>query len=129
MVLKKDNLITELPYLWREFKISFDVLISKFIGNWQSIIHFTINGDNSQIGDRIPGVWISSSQDFHICQALNGNKKCYTGIKTVVDKWINVEISQTLLNNKAGRQVETDPHPPFSSFNLKGNKYKHVLSR
>ena len=108
--LKRNNLITVLPCIGKEYKISFDVFISKFIANWQSIIHFTVGEDNAKYGDRTPGVWISNQKTFYICSALNGNKDyCFKSTNVQqLGKWINVEISQTFVKDQAGRYIDKE---------------------
>ena len=106
MVLKKNNLLTVLPYIGREFKISFDILVSKFGPGWQSVIHFTTDGNHGIYGYRIPGLWVFQDKTLSIRSALNGNEHVYTHQPVLeVEKWINVEISQILFENKA-RQIE-----------------------
>ena len=105
MVVTKNNLLTVLPYIGREFKISFDFLISNYGAGWKSIIHFTTDGNWEKYGDRAPGIWIGPDKDLYICSAINGNTNVCHHVKTT-QQWMSVEISQTLINNKAGGQVE-----------------------
>ena len=116
IVLQRNKLLTVLPYLGREFKISFDLFITKYgTPKWNyyysrlalawSIIHFTLGGDMENEGDRIPGIFIYPKTK--VCQIwMNWN--IIHDVKTELQekKWINFEISQTLINKKAGRQVE-----------------------
>ena len=110
MVIERNNLITVLPHIEKEFKISFAILISKYGADWQSVIHFTEDGNFGIYGDRIPGLWFSHDKKLHVGSALNGNYNYVYAHHTVlqVEKWINLEISQTLINNKARRQFEEE---------------------
>ena len=101
--LKKNNLVTELPYIGKEYKISFDLFVTKFgAEDYQSVIHFTTSGNAEKYGDRTPGVWMCKTKKLHISSALNGNVNNFYDDPTVQEeqKWINVEISQTLMDNK-----------------------------
>ena len=103
-VLTRDNLLTILPIIGRTFEISFDILISKYEtrGVFQSIINFSADQANKEpqkYGDRHPGVWIHSTQkNLYICSTLNGNANyCFRHTPVLpVEKWIHIEISQTL---------------------------------
>ena len=101
LILKKGYLLTTVPFLWKEFKLSFDVFISKFTSGWQNIVHFTTGGNDPDYGERIPGVWIADDKQFHIRFALNGNGDGgYRGTVATSGEWIHLEISQTLIDNK-----------------------------
>ena len=103
LVVEKDNLITELPFIGKEYRISFDVFISEYGTGWQSVIHFTVDGDIAKYGDRIPGVFIYQDKKMYIASAINGNRNYVYGHTTVIPKgkWSQVEISQKLINSKA----------------------------
>ena len=108
MDIKKSNLVTTLPYIAEEYKISFDLFVTKHITDtWQSVIHFTAGGNVGKYGDRIPGIWINKNKKLYIMSALNGiPHKTYNFPKVLEEgKWINVEISQTLVDNKVGKPV------------------------
>jgi hypothetical protein len=98
MVLKA-NMIKKLPYIGKEFKISFDVFVSMFGNGFQSIIHFTKGGNGGAYGDRTPGVWMSGQRTLHVTTAANGQWNFgYTSKIVLPEKqWICVEISQNLL--------------------------------
>ena len=101
LILRKNNLLTTIPSIGKEFRITVDVLISNFVGSWQSIVHFTAAGDCCNVGDRVPGVWIASNKQFYIKFALNGyGDGGYLGTIATSGEWINLDISQTLIANK-----------------------------
>ena len=111
MVLKKNNLITVLTDIGREFNISFDLLVSTFTQHkqeWRSVIHFTIDGKGGKYGQRTPGIFFFNWR-LEIYSAVNGNPNyAYKhGTKLEVKKWMNLEISQTLIDYKEGRQVKS----------------------
>ena len=56
-VLKKGDLITNLDYIGKEFKVEFDFWINKLVPGYSSIIHLTQGGNYARYGDRIPAVW------------------------------------------------------------------------
>ena len=101
--LTKNNLITELPFLGKEYQLTFELKVTKFgADDYQSVIHLTATGVNCcNMGDRTPGVWITKDQKIGIASAVNGGHfwKVYP---TVLEenKWILIEISQTLVEGK-----------------------------
>ena len=59
LVLKKDQLFTVLPYIRRQYRITFDVYISSYGSqHWYSILHFTQSGNAERYGDRRNHVYI-----------------------------------------------------------------------
>ena len=102
MVLKKNNLLYTVPTLSKQFTVSFDVYINKFV-SYQSILRLTSTDVNCcNLGDRVPGVWIYGGK-FYISFALNGNaNKVYHGTVAKAGEWISVKISQNLINSKVG---------------------------
>ena len=107
MVLKKDHLITVLPYLGREFKISFEVYLSSFASvDWVNVIHFTTGGNDRNYGYRIPAIFVTKYNQFHIICSLNGitNKQFVTKPQPL-KKWIPLIITQKPSNGKVNLHV------------------------
>ena len=108
MDIKKSNLVTTLPYIAEEYKILFDLFVTKHITDtWQSLIHFTTGGNHGKYGDRIPGLWINKNKKLYIMSAVNWNPTHIYNFPKVLEegKWINVEVSQTLVDNKVGKTL------------------------
>ena len=101
---KADRLVKTLPTLGKEYRVSFDIFINSFNTGWESVLHLTATGkDCCNYGDRVPAVFINGgSKKFHISSALNGNGNSYYNVPSSLrtGEWINVEISQSLINNK-----------------------------
>ena len=74
MGIRINNLVTTLLFIGKEYKISFDLLVSKFqvSGYYRSIIHFTTGINHGKHGDRTPGIWIISNK-LHSASPLNEN--------------------------------------------------------
>ena len=104
--LKKNNQITVLPFLGKEYRLLFELKVTKFgTEAHQSVIHLTLGGNAEKYGDRTPGVWITNTKLFGIASAISGNLNSYQDLPTVLEenKWIRVEISQTLMDEKVRR--------------------------
>ena len=107
----KNNLIAELPYLGKEYKISFELLITEFPSssssdNYFSVIHVGLGGDAGKYGDRTPALWLNKAKFLHITSSISGNLNHYynTQVDLDKDKWIKIELAQTLTGGKARRQ-------------------------
>ena len=106
MVVERNNMITELPCLAKEYNISVDVLITKYGAGWQSVLQLTKGSKIGSYGDRIPGLWLYQDKQLYIASLVGGNANQFYTHKSVLDldQWITVQIAQTLTDNKAGRQ-------------------------
>jgi len=127
-ILRKGNLLTTVPFLTKEFKISFDVLISNFASQVQGILRFTSTGGNCcAVGDRLPGVWLSSNKKFYIRFALNGNGDSgYSGTIATSGEWINLEISQTLIANKYIFEIKINQKSVYHVENKQAKVFEQV---
>ena len=107
MEIKKSNLVTALPYIAKEYKISFDLFVTEHQAAISSVIQFTTDGNMGKYGDRIPGIWIFNKK-LEIMFAVSGNHNFHFINPTVLEegKWINVEISQTLVGDKVRKAIK-----------------------
>ena len=80
--LANKKLITKLPYIGKQYKVSFDLLITKFdTTEYQSVLRLTLGGNIEAYGDRAPAVWVHKDKYLHVSSFINGNKNL----------WYNVE--------------------------------------
>ena len=100
LTLKKSNLIADIPYIGKEYRVSFDVVLESQIitQDFVSILHITTGEDDSNVGSRIPGVWLTKDKTLLISSTLNGN---YNYVVNTDDplpegQWTTVEILQVL---------------------------------
>ena len=108
IVLKPGHLIKVLPGIGSEYKIIFDLLITKlypFI--WSNVIVFTADtghgcGGAIKYGDRIPALWVDNHKKLHISSGVSGNPNHKTIVPATVGKWMKIEICQHVINNKGG---------------------------
>ena len=64
--IRRNNLIEELPYIGKEFTVSFDLFISSVKkAKYQSILRLTLGRNNNEMGDRIPAIFFTSDQGRH----------------------------------------------------------------
>ena len=87
----------EIPYIGKEFLISFELFIKSInsLIEWQNVIHITTGDNSAKMGDRIPGVWIKDKKDLIVSFAINGKANFFKNLgKVEGKKTIKVEISQ-----------------------------------
>ena len=106
IVLKPENLIKVLPGLGSEYKIIFDLLITKEYTNnrWLSVLMFTadtgLKGD-PKYGNRVPAVYVYNNK-LHIASSISGIPNKFFDVPTTVGKWMKIEICQHMMKNKGG---------------------------
>ena len=107
MVLEKNQLLTVLPYIGREYIVTFELYLNNYTtADWASVLHFTTNGNAESYGDRNPAVWLSGNKDhyrlIHISSSIDGNKNMWIDPKKIypLKTWIKIRISQTLIDKK-----------------------------
>ena len=73
--ITKEKLLTTIPVLKKEWKVSFDFKANNFVGIEQ-LLHMTIGGkgigSGAKYGDRTPAIWTHPSRGFLISSAVGG---------------------------------------------------------
>ena len=95
----QNHKITVLPYLGREFRIQFKMVIQPRSTGWRSVLHFTTGGNFP----RIPAVFIGDNNLLNIHHIHNlRDQKLTNNNKKVVkhNKPVGIEIRQELRNDK-----------------------------
>ena len=102
--LKKRGLLTTLPTLTKEWKVSFELRASSYqYKSYAQILQMTIGGKSGNIGDRTPALWIHKTRGVYLATSLSGNSnygKFFKNKKPPTDEWTSVEISQTRRGSK-----------------------------
>ena len=97
-LLSKNHLLTTLPTLTKEWRITFDFYPSSY--NYQGyaqILHVTTGGKSGKIGDRTPALWIHKTRGLYIATTLSGKAsvgKFFRTKKPSLNEWTHVEIVQ-----------------------------------
>ena len=91
----------------KEYIVNFELYLHSYpTVDWTSVLHFTKSGNIETYGDRNPAVQISGHKDhyrlIHISSSIDGNKNMWIDPKKIypLKTWINIRISQTLIDNK-----------------------------
>ena len=107
-MLKRNTILTTLPILTKEWRVSFELNPTSYNYNgFAQILQLGIGGKSKNIGDRTPALWIHKSRGVYIVTTLNGKPnagKYFRSKKPNVNEWTTVEMSQ----------VKTGPNYIFS---------------
>ena len=100
MEIKKGTLVTTLDHMKMEFKLTFEVKATSFLGVNSNILHFTLGDMNGIYGTRIPLVRLATTKPFlKVCSSINGvTEQGYAidgDIEVQLNEWIYIEITQT----------------------------------
>ena len=103
--IMRNNLVTTLETLEKEFKITFEFMATS-AGCNGNIIHFTTGGNSRVVGCRIPSVYYAGS-NIRVYFAVNGNLNYEQKMPVpMLNQWHSVEILQ--------EKKENDYHYSFS---------------
>ena len=128
-VLKKDNLIATLPWLEKEYAVSFKLKPISYSPGWKSVIHLTIGQDYGRYGDRSPAAWFlnDGSGRLTVASAVNGNHNYYFISEPLpLNKWSSIRISQYRLEGIYRFTVYLNGKIIHSVENTKPQSFKNV---
>ena len=102
--LKRGSLLTTLPTLTKEWKVSFELRASSYqYKSYAQILQMTIGGKSGNIGDRTPALWIHKTRGVYLTTTLGSKSsvgKFFKTKKPPINEWTSVEISQTRKGSK-----------------------------
>ena len=100
--IAKGSLLTTIPKLTEEWRISFEVNPTEFT-NYGSVLHMTIGGKSGKVGDRTPAIWFHKTRGILVSIALSGRasyNKFFHPLP-IVGHWTKFEFSQTLVKSQS----------------------------
>ena len=109
LCLMKNQLIRVVPYIGREYSITFELYLYSYptqAQNMSSVLHFTAGGNNYHYGDRNPAVWVSGQEDnpekIVVSSSVDGNTNLhvYSEKTYPLKTWIPIKISQKLVGKE-----------------------------
>ncbi|XP_047131095.1 uncharacterized protein LOC100215669 isoform X2 [Hydra vulgaris] len=127
--LVKGKIIAEIPKLFKEFLVSFDVYPREFVAGWHSVIHFSIGSDSAHYGDRVPGIWFNADGKggLHVSAPINGNLNRFFNTNPIgLNQWSNIEVSQILRNSVYVYTIKINKEIVFSEINNQVQSFDNV---
>ena len=95
--LTENKLLTTLPTLGKEWEISFQFKPSNYDNSgWTNLLHLTIGGDYTNIGDRTPAIYFIPYIGMQVATAIGANPDFYTDSSTAppVGEWSTLTLTQ-----------------------------------
>ena len=89
--IAKNAILTTLPRLTKEWRVSFEVMPSEYEGGWENLLYMTTGGDRS------PALWLHKRGWVYICSVIDGKKSNCKQLKirpVVAGRWTKIEVSQ-----------------------------------
>ena len=129
--IKRGKLLTTIPLLKKEWKVSFDFKANNFVGLSQ-LLHMTVGGkgagSGAKYGDRTPAIWTHSSKGFLISSAVGGKPSFAKYFKPLpsTGEWINIEVGQQLEESEVIYSISIGGKKVFSTRNSKPAEFKEV---
>nr|XP_047144043.1 uncharacterized protein LOC100205832 isoform X2 [Hydra vulgaris] len=120
--LKKNNLVASLSSLEKSFDISFDLKLNSFSDGYRSVIHLTMGENDLIYGDRVPGVWIFNKK-LHVVFIPYRN---FESEPLSLNKWINVQINQTVESEKAYFKVYINHKKVYEGQNYLARRFANI---
>ena len=91
--MERDNHLTTLLKLQKEYDIYVELKMTSVQGGWHSLLHLTIDGNIQNYGSRIPGIFCYNSRVYN-CSAVSGNRNYCNNVAVQKDLWVDIKISQ-----------------------------------
>ena len=129
--LTKGHLLTTIPQLEKEWRVSFDFLANSYKGIGQ-ILHMTIGGkgygSGAKYGDRTPAIWTHSTRGLLVASGVRGKVSYAKFFKPLpsIGAWVNIEIKQEVEASQMIYSVTIGGKKVLSTLNSKPSKFENV---
>ena len=101
-MLKRSTLLTTLPTLAKEWRVSFEINPKSYTyRSYAQVLQMTIGGKSGNIGDRTPSLWFHKTRGVYIVTTLNGRANVGKFLKPLppAGEWTTIEIMQAKENS------------------------------
>ena len=122
----KNSLLTVLPNMTKEWKVTFEVNPTHYSWNGlKSILHLTTGGkgvgSNAKVGDRIPAIWFHKTRGVLVSSALGGWASFNRFFKPLppAGEWTRIEVSQIVVSSQYMFSITIRNEQVFSKPNTK----------
>jgi len=107
ITMKYGQVLATLPYIGKQFSISFELFINKFSSQpWQNVLHLTKGENAHEYGNRVPLVAVTPDKQLHVTSAISGGWNGGGNMKGLEQgRWIKVDITQTEMKSCGGTSV------------------------
>ena len=128
--LVKDNLLTTLPSLGKEWRVTHEFRPTDYsTKGWTNSLHLTTGG-NTGHGKRIPAIFFKAAKGMCVTFQKDDSSNTKQYIKgddlPAINKWTRIKISQELLDQKYMLTITIGCKKVFTVQNYKPNEYSEV---
>ena len=129
--ISKNTLLTTLPLLKKEWKVSFDFKANNLRGLGQ-IFHMAAGGAGAgagaAYGDRTPAIWVHSSRGFLVSSAVGGKYSYAKYFKPLPSpgEWTSIKVAQELVGSRMVYSITIGGKKVFSVTNSKPAQFENV---
>ena len=131
--IARGTLLTTIPTLEKEWKVSFDFKADSFAGGLKQIFHMTAGGkgagSGAKYGDRTPAIWTDPKKGFLISSAVGGKysySKWFKQALPSAGKWVNIMITQQIEASKMTYSITIGGKKLFTVTNTQPSKFDNV---
>ena len=129
--ISRNVLLTTLPLLAKEWRVSFDFKANNFNGLAQ-VLHMTAGGKGvgrgSKYGDRTPAIWTHSSRGLLVSSAVGGKYSYAKYFKPLPPpgEWTTINVAQELVGSKTVYSIAIGGKKVFYVTNSKPAQFENV---
>ena len=133
--IEKGDLLTTIPVLTKEWKLSFEFKTNKIEQGFQQVLHMTTGGkgagSGAKYGERIPAIWIHDSKGFLISSAAGGKNNKYVKPSWLTGKrdgWVQIVVEQKLVGSEIVFSISIggEGRKTFSLENASPSEFENV---
>ena len=126
--LRRKQLLTKIPKLNKEWRVSFEVKPSLYKAQKSSVFHMTVGGREAKPGYQTPAVWFHKTEGILIAAYVNGNDSFLKTFKGLPEsgEWIKIEISQVKAGSQYVYSIAINGEERFSEENTRAEEFSNV---
>ena len=130
--LTKGHLLTAIPQMEKEWRVSFEFMANSYRGTFLQILHMTIGGKGigkgAKHGDRTPAIWTHATKGIRIASSLRGRVSYSKDFKPLppIGKWVKIEIKQEVEASEMTYSITIGGKKVLSEPNSKPSKFENV---
>ena len=126
--LRRKQLLTKIPKLSKEWRVSFEVKPSLYKAQKSSVFHMTVGGREAKPGYQTPAVWFHKTEGILIAAYVNGNDSFLKTFKGLPEsgEWIKIEISQVKAGSQYVYSIAINGEERFSEENTRAEEFSNV---
>ena len=84
----------------KEYTVMFEMIINKITSVYDTVLQIGVGPGAGRYGERNPSFFIKNTKELHLASSINGQNNFWKNHKLELNKWISVEVSQTLKEGK-----------------------------